>query len=327
VYSLGQVGWQLLVGRRPVGNTPPLGQLRPDLSPQLVAFVEHLREDDDSERPLDAGVALTEMRQLRDILVKPALRRGSRRKDPHGEPVHNELSASTLAIQARQMDGLEELARLRGSAEVIWALDVLLHRLGPLRFEEGKGRATIVGEPLWLSSGSLRVSVSSNRLLTLDNRVTGQTLSFALDAPHAIQEVPWNEVVEELHDLDRWDPVERARFFRIFSAQMFTSGLPCGVCWSTTGSTLRLMRRVHRDGRSELFRAAICSQHGPGDDYLCCICGNPFRRAGSNDEWGLYDAVGCSCPGYAFEVEFDEQPWKEGEILTGLTAVELFESR
>ncbi len=131
VYSLGQIAWQLFVGRWPLGNPPSLTDLCPDVSPALVALVERMRDDDAVKRPADAGVALTELEALPDVLPKPSLRRNSVRTDADGEPMHNPWSASVRAIEARQMDELDALGSSRGSASVVWALDLLVHQLGP----------------------------------------------------------------------------------------------------------------------------------------------------------------------------------------------------
>ncbi len=160
-------------------------------------------------------------------------------------------------------------------------------------------------------------------MLTLTNTITGFTLSYALRKPHVIQDVPWVAVLDGLRGLDDWSPEDRLGLFRIFAADQFTRGMPCGVCWNVTGLSLRLMR--DRDDRHRLFRAATCSHEGPGDEYMCCICGNPLKRAMSRDEYGPYDAVGCACPTLAFDVEYDVEPWREAVSLAGPEAAAMFE--
>jgi serine/threonine protein kinase len=334
VYSLGQVAWQLLTGRRPVGNPPQLTTLRPDISTGLAELIERMRHDDDGQRPPDAGTALAELSNLHDVLVKPVLRRSPWRHTAQGEPIDNTWSASVRAIATRQRNALAALGLTCKSAKVLWALDLLVAHLGPLRFEEPETpRATYEMDgdlgllPRWLLSGSVTASLdakASTELFTLTNKVTGLTLSYAQRKPHVIQDAPWPSILDELHALDEWTLEEQLPLFRIFAADQFARGVPCAVCGSVTGSALRLMR--DRGDNSRLFRAAICSHDGPSDEFLCSICGGPFRPGASRDEYGPYDAVACGCPGLAFDVEFEEKPWKAGDPLNGAEAADLFES-
>ena len=333
VYSLGQIAWRLFAGRHPIGNAPSLADVRPDLSPEIVALAERMRDDDPTKRPVDASVALEELDAIADPLVKPTLRRNPMLRTKAGELVHNPLSASVLAIGARQMDELERIGRRRGSTSVVWALGFLVDVLGPLRFEEASASDPPHGPqekdglpPTWFSSGSVRidrVAAASRDLLTLTNAVTGLTLSYSLGEPHVVQDAPWHAVLHELEALNEWSADERSALFRIFAAEQFVFGMPCGVCWKTTGLGVGLLLDPDHDGR--LFRAGICSHNGPTDDPMCCVCGIPLRRAPSRDEYGPYAAVGCACPALAFDVEFDDRPWEKGRPLTPERAPTLFE--
>jgi serine/threonine protein kinase len=335
IFSCGQIAWQLLAGRRPVGNTPSLTVLRPDVSPQLVALIERMRHDDPDERPADASGALTELTELPDVLVKPALRRRGPRPLASHELSHNEWSASVRAIGARQQDKLADLGRRRGSTRVVWALALLVDRLGPLRFEDpgpsyldrACDKMPVPSVP-WLSSGSVRVDLVAEQsvaLLTLTNAVTGLTLSYALRDPHVIRDMPWPTILEELHSIEEWASEERCALFCIFDAEQFTRGMPCAVCWRTTGHGVRLMRDGEAVAGGRLFRAAWCAHDTPAADPCCCICGCPFQRVTTRDEHGPYDAVGCQCPSLAFDLAFDEQPWEAGVTLDGAVAAVLFE--
>jgi hypothetical protein len=162
-------------------------------------------------------------------------------------------------------------------------------------------------------------------LLTLTNAITGLTLSYALRDPHVIQDAPWPTILDELYALDQWRPAERSALFGIFDAEQFTRGVPCAVCWRVTGCEVRLMTdRAVADGGG-LFRAAICDHRGPSAEPMCCICGCTLRRRMSHDQYGAYDAVGCQCPSLAFDIAFDEAPWKTGVMLKGSDAAMLFE--
>ena len=64
VFSLGQTAWQLLAGRRPVGNVPAIDTVRPHLPAGLAELVERARDDNPSRRPANAGVALSTLRKI-----------------------------------------------------------------------------------------------------------------------------------------------------------------------------------------------------------------------------------------------------------------------
>jgi serine/threonine protein kinase len=57
VFSLGQVGYFLLTGRRPQGNPPSLSQAREDLPLAITAAIERLRSEDRPSRPRDGNAA------------------------------------------------------------------------------------------------------------------------------------------------------------------------------------------------------------------------------------------------------------------------------
>jgi serine/threonine protein kinase len=58
VYSIGQIGFQLLTGLTPLGNTGPVSRHAPDVPRRISSAVEAMRAYRPEDRPADAGTAL-----------------------------------------------------------------------------------------------------------------------------------------------------------------------------------------------------------------------------------------------------------------------------
>ena len=58
VFSLGQVGYLLLTGRRPQGNPPPLVEARPGLPSEVTSAIESMRADERRCRPRNGAAAI-----------------------------------------------------------------------------------------------------------------------------------------------------------------------------------------------------------------------------------------------------------------------------
>ncbi len=61
LFAVGQIAWQLLAGRRPAGNPPPIERVRPDVDRHLAHWVRRMRSEDPDERLLDVSDALEQL--------------------------------------------------------------------------------------------------------------------------------------------------------------------------------------------------------------------------------------------------------------------------
>lgn len=120
VYSLGQIGWELVTGKRPQGNTPPARTLIDHVPRVLSDLLERMRAYEPTERPNAIG-ALTELvgDMARDSEARPLMRRAIWRLGP------DSLSAMShrLKDEPGQRPERKHNAVLRGIAELERALE------------------------------------------------------------------------------------------------------------------------------------------------------------------------------------------------------------
>jgi serine/threonine protein kinase len=72
IYSLGQVGWQAVVGLPPQGNVPPAGVLRGEIPYRLSELIEQMRAFDPDHRPT-ASAALDSVAHLAETYASAFL--------------------------------------------------------------------------------------------------------------------------------------------------------------------------------------------------------------------------------------------------------------
>lgn len=114
VFQPGQVGYELLTGRRPVGNAPPL-----DRFTLMYEIVEQMRGSSRSARYANAGEA---RRRLMGAIDSGMLARAS-----HGVELADRM---TPVIAARQLAALESIDPA-GSPETVQVLQKLISAIGP----------------------------------------------------------------------------------------------------------------------------------------------------------------------------------------------------
>lgn len=328
VFSLGQIAWQLLAGRRPVGNVPPIGTVRPSLPEGLGDFVESARDNNPARRPADAEVALA---TLRDIITAD---RNPRLLGLGAGPA----AATVRVIGERQQMELASAAQDEDLRVPARALERLVDALGALRLEATgfkSPRPAPPELPLKLSSelysvltnGTLRfhydviASEQDGWLLQIENTITGRTAEVAHSGVISTPGANLDLALVELERLVSLTPTARDRLLAPVTARAFLVGRPCPDC----GEPLELHRRPAsgRFGGPGLFQAARCANDDPPEPFRCCVCGERFRRVTDWDEWGQYDSTGCECRS-SLDVEFNDSPWREGPAMTVEDVPEVF---
>src|SRR5207249_4286902 len=121
VFSIGQIGWQLLAGRRPVGNAPALGVVRGDLHPRLIELIESMRASNPDERPETACDALA----MLDAYVD---RRWPRLEGPWQPRLQDRTVLEHL--EGRQIEACTKM-HAAGMIEAAQALRDLVDLVGP----------------------------------------------------------------------------------------------------------------------------------------------------------------------------------------------------
>lgn len=319
VFSLGQIAYELLTGSRPVGNAPSVGRAREDIPAPLAELIEAMRSDDSNDRPATGREALERLLALitssRDDAM-PAI----------------ESSLHTL-WRERQ---LETLAGLRGTIddECLPQLEEVVTSIGPVRLGVSQFRALEpqraheevaldrsgsrggflypYGVLVLLGSGSARFHVGTLEgggftwtNANLHNRLNGKAMQVESEPVQSVGQAHEFAALVVLHQL------EAPEFWRAFDTPSFLEGTPCADC----GRPLGL--RVYREDldvnsyvrHPSVHRSALCPEEEGSEPLRCCICGQQFSRHADRDEYGPYDAVGCGCGGFAFQVDYDERPW------------------
>jgi serine/threonine protein kinase len=303
VFSIGQIGWELLARERPVGNAAPIHQLRTDLPVGLGELIEAMRAHDPKLRPATAGEAL---KKLKDAIAKArAVDRSEVKKSLEKIWASRQLAAidALFTIQPKAATLLRRLIESLGPVRLavdeflsLEANDVLEHGLktllrgGSWRFhyetQEGGG---FTWENVWLWN-----SVSSSQII-----LKGFEPSDDVDLTSLL----------DLHCLARSALSE-------FAADAFCRGAPCARC----KTPLALRVQAADDTLApplRIARSASCAaEPGPSGGLRCCICGSEFVPKVDSDEHGYYNAVGCSCPGHAYDLEFESSPWNVGRPMT-----------
>lgn len=301
VFSLGQIAWELLARRQPVGNAPPISKVRGDLPDGLAGFVERLRAHDPAERPATAGEALGTLKALIS----------SSRRDQVSS-VKRALHRMWKSRQLVAASALEQTVPRAGAA-----LALLIRAIGPMRLAVPECLSLPPaglrqgGLNTLLNSGSLRLSFEEHegggltwRATWLFNRQTGR--SILVDG--------MNEKVDlsPLLSLHGADP----QLLEAFTDHAFARGAPCSHCGAPVSLHLDASPSPET-GLCQVSRAATClTEPASREGARCCRCGSEFVPIESSDEWGVYDAVGCSCGDYAFLGLFDEAPWRGKPRLT-----------
>lgn len=310
IFSVGQVAWELFVGRPPIGNPPPLAAARPDVPPSIAAFVETLRSHERDRRPANGAEAL---QALDRALAEVHQQQGTRDADA--------LAAIWLGRQITRAG--QYTASLPGEAAA--SLGALVSGVGPVRLAVYSWSALAPDSAARISIGAGDQTCRRDIAVLL---ATGSA-RFHSDLIQAAG-FTWTNVwlhnrlsgrgilvrgFDEELPIDSLDALRSlaAPVLDAFADRAFMVGAACSAC----GAPVHL--RVRTDlpaggGQTPwpIHRGATCPNEPPASQWRCALCGDAFRRVHNFDEHGRYDAVGCGCRGYAFDVEFDSSPWQQG---------------